>query len=425
MPSQAIPYVLQNDYLSVVVGGRSYPVSKGQPTFKALHKALSRENFSRVPKLLSLATQIAERSHGKVNVTADGVTYKGQKVENVLTTKVLELIEHGKPVAHLLRFMDNLYLNPDADTVNEVYEWLSNGRFALTDDGCFLAYKKVRNNFMDIRTGRFDNRPGRPPVVMPRKAVDPDRRRECSRGLHFCSKAYLPNFGSAWREGGSRIVEVKVNPADVVAIPVDYGYSKGRTWRYEVLREVEYNEMIEGRTDTPVMMQPVVELSGDRQELIKQVKALPSVKRLLKRGKMTSASFKKASVARLKNWLRRFSRMDIAPAQSKLFANPLRFHREAAGKTLGEVAKAADMKLSEVYNAERALHPEQETIDKILMAIATLRGYNFPLDNGYYAVDDSDVEDDDEYDDEFDDSDDDYEDEDDSELDDDDEDDDY
>jgi transcriptional regulator with XRE-family HTH domain len=140
---------------------------------------------------------------------------------------------------------------------------------------------------------------------------------------------------------------------------------------------------------------------------------------------MTSASFKKASVARLKNWLRRFSRMDIAPAQSKLFANPLRFHREAAGKTLGEVAKAADMKLSEVYNAERALHPEQETIDKILMAIATLRGYNFPLDNGYYAVDDSDVEDDDEYDDEFDDSDDDYEDEDDSELDDDDEDDDY
>jgi len=376
--SAAMPHVLQPNYVCVVVNGKPHQASKGQPTFKKLHQALERRQWSRIPKLVTLSAQLAEQSHGKVAITADGVFYKGQKVDNTLSAKIQELIEHGKSVAGWLRFMDNLYQQPDMATVNEIYEWLNSGRFALTDDGCFLAYKKVGRDYKDIYTRTFNNRPGCPPVVMPRSAVNPDRRNTCSQGLHFCSRSYLPHYGGGWERGKCRIMEVKINPADVVAIPIDYNYSKGRTWRYEVIREVQPDEMIEGRTDTMVMMQPIVEVAAERYALIKQVKALPTVKRLLKRGVMTEASFTKASTERLTGWLRKFSRLDIAPAKSKLFDNPLRFAREAAGLTLGQVRAASGMELKDVYNVERSLHPTQEDIDKVLTAIAKAQGVTYP-----------------------------------------------
>ena len=395
-----IPFVLQDNFISVVINGEAHTLSKGDPTFKKLHSALSKAQWKRVPNLISLAVQVAEKSRGRVEVKNGGVYYKGSLIHNTMTAKILELIENNKPVRHLLKFMDNLYRQPDPATINEVYDWLSNGRFALTDDGCFIAYKKVDANFKDCYTHTIDNSVGQI-VTMPRKAVDPDRRHECSQGLHFCSKGYLNNFG------GDHIMEIKINPADVVAIPQDYGYTKGRTWRYEVLREVLPGEMIEGKTDSPVMMQPVVEIAKERKALLKQLKALPSVKRMVRNGKLTATSFRKASSARLRSWLLRFSRQDIAPTASKLNDNPLRFAREAAGLTCGQVAKAAGMETKDVYNAERSQTPLQSIIDSILEGIATLQygsGVSYPraslaaheiaqsLSHSYYEEDEEDEE---------------------------------
>jgi hypothetical protein len=46
---------------------------------------------------------------------------------------------------------------------------------------------------------------------------------------------------------------VKINPADVVSIPSDYNNMKGRASRYEVLREVEYDDELR---NTPVVKSP-------------------------------------------------------------------------------------------------------------------------------------------------------------------------
>lgn len=73
-------------------------------------------------------------------------------------------------------------------------------------------------------------------LEMPRNMVDEDKNRTCSAGLHFCSYDYLAHFG------GERIMVLKINPKDVVAIPADYNNSKGRTCRYEVVDELPVNE---------------------------------------------------------------------------------------------------------------------------------------------------------------------------------------
>jgi hypothetical protein len=69
-------------------------------------------------------------------------------------------------------------------------------------------------------------------VEMERNQVDDDKDHTCSTGLHFCSQDYLNHFS------GERVMILKINPRDVVSIPADYGDTKGRCCRYEVIGEL-------------------------------------------------------------------------------------------------------------------------------------------------------------------------------------------
>lgn len=166
--------------------------------------------------------------------------YRGHKQElhGALAERILQ--DLGKPSKAfarygdaLMRFMQNIRKNKVKDIRNELYEWLMSGKAPITYDGCFLAYKKVRSNFMDGHTGTIDNSPGNV-VRMQQSEVDTNRENHCSVGLHFCSKGYLDHFGAG---GASKIVIVKVNPRHVFAIPTDYKFQKGRASEYFVVGE--------------------------------------------------------------------------------------------------------------------------------------------------------------------------------------------
>jgi hypothetical protein len=106
----------------------------------------------------------------------------------------------------------------------------------ITEDGCFLAYKRIAGDFKDIYTHTIDNSPGQV-VEMRRNAVDEDKNRTCSEGLHFCSREYLPHYGAG--SGDNKVVMIKINPRDVVAIPSDYNNAKGRCCKYTVAKELQ------------------------------------------------------------------------------------------------------------------------------------------------------------------------------------------
>jgi hypothetical protein len=143
------------------------------------------------------------------------------------------MYQEGFPVEPMVNFMENLMSNPSKRAVEELYAFLEKGNLPITADGCFLAYKKVRNDYLDIHSGTMDNSVGKT-VEMERNEVDDDKDRTCSTGLHFCSLDYLNHFGSQ----DSRTVVLKINPRDVVSIPADYHSTKGRACRYEVIDEI-------------------------------------------------------------------------------------------------------------------------------------------------------------------------------------------
>jgi hypothetical protein len=147
---------------------------------------------------------------------------------------MISMLQEGFDVTPMANFMENLFSNPSKRAVDELYGFLEKNSLPITPQGHFLAYKRVRANYTDCHTGTMDNSVGRV-VEMERNAVDDDKDRTCSAGLHFCSHSYLGHFS------GDRVVIVKINPRDVVSIPSDYNDSKGRACRYEVIGEVGNN----------------------------------------------------------------------------------------------------------------------------------------------------------------------------------------
>ena len=199
---------------------------------EAILIAAARETF---------AKQIRETNndyHG-VSVVNGHLHFNGQLVRNALAERILELVSEGLSIEPWIRFAEKVYRNPRPWVADELDLWLATSNLPLTEDGDFLAYKKIRDDYFDIYTGTFDNSPGRVCWV-PEEEVDTDRNRTCSTGLHFCSQSYLPRFGDS---SGNRVVVLKINPEHVVSIPSDYDNAKGRCWRYEVVAEIPVDQV--------------------------------------------------------------------------------------------------------------------------------------------------------------------------------------
>ncbi len=88
---------------------------------------------------------------------------------------------------------------------------------------------------MDKRTGTINNSVGSF-VMMNRADVDSNPNQTCSTGLHVASYDYARSvYGAFGVENSDILIEVKVNPRDVVAIPTDYNTQKMRVCQYEVV----------------------------------------------------------------------------------------------------------------------------------------------------------------------------------------------
>lgn len=366
---------LTNDFISVVlrVDGTITPfqLTPSHPTFDQLHKALSKGNFKRVPALVTLARAIANKTHGKVQFTKGGITFRGHEVPGVISRLAARTLKETGTASAWLQFVENLYKNPEKRSREEVVEFLEKAEEAkymvpLTDDGCFLAYKAVRDDYRDCHTGTVSNHIGAKPM-MPRKAVDPDRRNECSRGYHFCSLGYLKSFG------GQKIMAVKVNPKDVVAIPKDYNYSKGRTWTYEVVYEVAEKNDETSNQHAAIMQKAVVPVYKELKELRDKLLAIPAVKRAIRRGKMKLTTINKQNRGQIEALYKRFAKLTVdAPVQSAVLQNTIMDARVASGLTLGQVAKELDITYKAAWALEHSRNPKQSAVDMYLEAIAKL-----------------------------------------------------
>jgi hypothetical protein len=228
------PFIMQGNSITVVIGSKPHTISKSHITFQKVLDAIKAQDWDLVKDIIEPVKVVLNYGKGNVSVQGEELFWKGKPMHNALTNRMIAMLQDGFPVEPLVNFMENLMTNPSKRAVTELYGFLEKNSLPITPDGYFLAYKKVRNDYLDIHSGTMDNSVGMI-VEMERNEVDDNKDQTCSTGLHFCSQDYLPHFGNG---SDSRVVIVKINPADVVSIPSDYNNAKGRACRYEVVGEI-------------------------------------------------------------------------------------------------------------------------------------------------------------------------------------------
>ena len=154
--------------------------------------------------------------------------------------------------------------NVSANSVNELYSFLSYKSLPITPEGNFLAYKGVKNDFYsssgNISTvvvqgkvneaGNILNTLGST-IEVARRSVDDNKDNHCSFGLHVGSFDYA----TSWAGPTGRLLVVEVNPADAVSVPTDCSFQKLRVSKYKVHSDItperkEINEPVYSTDDS-------------------------------------------------------------------------------------------------------------------------------------------------------------------------------
>jgi hypothetical protein len=119
-------------------------------------------------------------------------------------------------------------------SVEDLLKFLERGDLPIADDGSVIAYKLLNKRgdgvYVDVHSGKVTQRVGSF-VYMNENMVDPNRRRDCSNGLHIARRGYLRSFP------GNVCVLCKIAPEDFIAVP-EYDANKVRVCGYHIVAEL-------------------------------------------------------------------------------------------------------------------------------------------------------------------------------------------
>jgi hypothetical protein len=236
---------LTNGTLTVIFdnGSEILTARNDHPQWEQLVDAYKDGNETYLKKLLSMKSVVEDYSVGALSINSTGVTYHGKPLNTVDADRVLAFLREGLPYKPIANYINRKMANPSARAIQEMYSFLEHKGMPLTNDGTFIAYKGVENDFWSVTGntitvvkqgtvdsgGRILNTIGSI-IEVERSSVNDDFRQGCSFGLHAGSL----NYARGW---GKRVVLVEIDPADVVSVPEDCNCQKLRCCKYKVIGE--------------------------------------------------------------------------------------------------------------------------------------------------------------------------------------------
>jgi hypothetical protein len=209
--------------------------------------------------LFSPAKTVSKRFESitdRVKVEGSTITFDNDILDNSLTRQIIRFLDQGvEDFRPLVNFLEKVMINPEKHSQEQLYDWITQHNVSINPDGDLVLFKGVRKTdrndldldanrpfdvYESVHTGRaiVNDRvfEGHIPqwvgavVEMPRAEVHHDPTNGCSTGLHASSSSQYASQYS----GGGTVLEVVVNPRDVVSVPHD-GFNKVRVTRYRVV----------------------------------------------------------------------------------------------------------------------------------------------------------------------------------------------
>ena len=258
-----VAHLITDSGILLFLEGKQFEVAQDHPNFKAIKAKLEVRDYSDIEVLLDIRASVKKwlGVNPRFSLTNDLLALDGVTFTNAVTDKVLRMIDAGNDPQALFNFLTKVRLNPSNVAQKELLLFCVANGFMIHADGDLLAYKAVNPNYTDLHSGTVSYKlaslmtpdelnavrsgglqgkernvsvtveNGVTVVSMPRNAVDDERDRTCSNGLHFAAHEYAQMFGG----GRGHMLLLKLSPADVVSIPSDYKNQKGRCSKFAVV----------------------------------------------------------------------------------------------------------------------------------------------------------------------------------------------
>jgi hypothetical protein len=238
----------EREFITVFpTGGDPLVAGDEHPNYGAICDAIDSDaDPAYLADLFSVEKAIAKRFvrlSERVSVANGRVYFDGDEADDSVTKQIIRFLdEQVADWLPLVAFMENVAANPTDHSRAQLYDWLKAHDFTITSSGHILGYKGVvREADGSLRSGSsghaiVNGKPivGHIPnevgavVEMPRSSVAWDPSEACSTGLHVGTYRYAQGFAKG------AMLQVAVNPRDVVSVPTDARGEKVRVCRYVV-----------------------------------------------------------------------------------------------------------------------------------------------------------------------------------------------
>jgi hypothetical protein len=254
-----VPYTISDNSITIFWEGKPYTLRSDHANFKLAEKAILDARYDDLGDLLDISKAVENFVEGDIEVKDEVVYYKGHRLHGVVVDKLLDMLRSGmKDSAPLTNFITRLQANPSANSVNQLYSFLSYKSLATTPEGRVLGYKGVQGDFWST-TGNADtivvqgetndrhqilNEVGST-IEVARRCVDDNKDNHCSFGLHVGSYDYA----NQWAGQNGRLLLVEFDPQDAVSVPTDCDFQKLRVSKYKVISDITGTRK---ELDTPV-----------------------------------------------------------------------------------------------------------------------------------------------------------------------------
>lgn len=234
-----VNYNVLSETIILSFDGKRHSVDKDSKLGENILQAIRENRLQDIPSMFKDKPNLANID----GVTIEGSLLKidGIEVSSRLHNRILDFLDQELPIDALVKFVRKLNKNPSFNSRKMLYDFLEHNGHPITQNGNFIAYRGVSTDFKDLHTGKFDNSAGSV-CSMDRALVDDNPDNTCSHGLHVACYDYARGFGR-------QLIEVEVNPENVVCVPRDYNGTKMRVCEFKVvsvcenIREESYLEV--------------------------------------------------------------------------------------------------------------------------------------------------------------------------------------
>ena len=141
-------YIITNSgSIDIIYKNEAVTIGRDHVNYGHIIEALKNKNFDALDGLFNIASTITKFSDNRVEIKDGLVWYDKFIVDDCLTRRIIELNKGGYPFEPMINMLHNCMANPNPRALHELYTFLDANSLPITEDGCFLAYKRVMDDY--------------------------------------------------------------------------------------------------------------------------------------------------------------------------------------------------------------------------------------------------------------------------------------